>query len=731
MADGTPKKSSITFGSEVCNINASEPGSATKADGALVRLPVFVVDDVLAGTGGAAARTTTAGTGDVPVVGNTPSGIAARVQSAAAKNSANAQNQALGELGTIDTDGAQAALAASQSDESSQENGDRELPDPEDKGCPPPSCLDGDVLLLDCNNRRKQIMGNEYEKFKDAALWSGPMAFKDIPVQWQQLILIIEKNHPRGTQERARLMINWMHSRATFDEDAVPSIIWPPAAITAILGPKGSGGILDISPDRRTVVVGMIINILENDHRMAKLITNQDEAKLKLPTAKYSSELLKNQHLIVVAVKQLDEYIFQRAAKLQLATAVQQATVTHPVQTRIPEVRFVNKWGATGEPVIFKTNENIVTWLEKFHGKVTDYFHPTRHYMELYEHMPEVARAFLDSERTNVKSSFAVYRGLPTDAARSAAYPDGAPDPDLTYVRACAILAYRYPISFETDDLLESFENLALLKKEQVMDYIIRFEVLVNNLKLANTPVDEHRAKRALFKGLKVSPDLETKISQELIGDRGRDRWTLKELTDRIQQHGRIFHDPKRHVQDNMIAGAYGNYRAKGSKGSKGNKSSKSKSQNKGKGGGKSKSKGGRGKDKWAQDSYSRYQKKRDGGQQDWHGADWKGPKYGSKASVGKNSLHDSFLYAGGTEEQWTERMALHKKHFVDNKPALVEHELLYAGDKIWWEDTDGKNGDHYAACVACQQLGHTFGSDCPQVQDGYISQNAQKRQKQ
>ena len=78
------------------------------------------------------------------------------------------------------------------------------------------------------------------------------MAFKDIPAQWQQLILIIEKNHPRGTQERARLMIIWMHSRATFDEDAVPSIIWPPAAITAILGPKGSGGILDISPDRRT-----------------------------------------------------------------------------------------------------------------------------------------------------------------------------------------------------------------------------------------------------------------------------------------------------------------------------------------------------------------------------------------------------------------------------------------------------------------------------------------------
>ena len=47
MADGTPKKPSITLGNEVCNINASEPGSATKADGALVRLPVFVVDDVL------------------------------------------------------------------------------------------------------------------------------------------------------------------------------------------------------------------------------------------------------------------------------------------------------------------------------------------------------------------------------------------------------------------------------------------------------------------------------------------------------------------------------------------------------------------------------------------------------------------------------------------------------------------------------------------------------------
>ena len=121
----------------------------------------------------------------------------------------------------------------------------------------------------------------------------------------------------------------------------------------------------------------LIINILENDFRMARLITNQDDTKSKLPTAKYSSELLKNQHLIQVAVKQLDEFIFQRAAKLQLSTAVQQAKVTHPVQTRIPEVRFVNKWGATGELVIFKTNENIVTWLEKFHGKVTDYFHPS------------------------------------------------------------------------------------------------------------------------------------------------------------------------------------------------------------------------------------------------------------------------------------------------------------------------------------------------------------------
>ena len=96
-------------------------------------------------------------------------------------------------------------------------------------------------------------------------------------MQWQQMILIFEKNHPRGTQERARGMITWMHARATYDEDAVPSIIWTPAAVTAILGPKGPGGILDISPDRRTVVVGMIINILENDFRMARLISNQDQ----------------------------------------------------------------------------------------------------------------------------------------------------------------------------------------------------------------------------------------------------------------------------------------------------------------------------------------------------------------------------------------------------------------------------------------------------------------------
>jgi len=135
MADGTPRKPSITLGNEVCNINASEPGSARKADGVEVRLPSFVVDNVLAGTGSTAAASTTASTSDVPVVGNTPSSIAARVQIAAAMNSANAQNQALGELGTIDTQpavsfGAQAALAASQSDESSQENEDRELLDP-------------------------------------------------------------------------------------------------------------------------------------------------------------------------------------------------------------------------------------------------------------------------------------------------------------------------------------------------------------------------------------------------------------------------------------------------------------------------------------------------------------------------------------------------------------------------------------------------------------------------
>ena len=156
MADGTPKKPSITLGNEVCNINASEPSSATKADGALVRLPGFVVDDVLASTGSTAAASTAASTGDVLVVGNTPSGIAARVQIAAAINAANAHNQALAKLGTIDTVpavsfGAQAALAASQSDESSQENEDRELLDLEDKGCPPPSCLDGDDLLLESN----------------------------------------------------------------------------------------------------------------------------------------------------------------------------------------------------------------------------------------------------------------------------------------------------------------------------------------------------------------------------------------------------------------------------------------------------------------------------------------------------------------------------------------------------------------------------------------------------
>ena len=69
MADGTPKKPSITFGNEVCNINASEPGSAMKADGAIVRLPVFVVDDVLASTGSTATASTAASTSDVPVEG--------------------------------------------------------------------------------------------------------------------------------------------------------------------------------------------------------------------------------------------------------------------------------------------------------------------------------------------------------------------------------------------------------------------------------------------------------------------------------------------------------------------------------------------------------------------------------------------------------------------------------------------------------------------------------------
>ena len=170
MADGTPRKPSITLGNEVCNINASEPGSARKADGAEVRLPSFVVDNVLAGTGSTAASSTAASTSDVPVVGNTPSGVAARVQKAAAMNTANAQNQALDNLGTIDTEGSQAALAASQSEESSPGDDDeRELLDPENKGCPPPSCLDGAALLLDANNQRKQVMGTEYERFKDGA----------------------------------------------------------------------------------------------------------------------------------------------------------------------------------------------------------------------------------------------------------------------------------------------------------------------------------------------------------------------------------------------------------------------------------------------------------------------------------------------------------------------------------------------------------------------------------
>ena len=108
MADGTPKKPSITFSGEVCNINASEPSSATKADGAQVRLPTFVVDDVLASTASMAAGSTSDVLGDA----NASNGIAARVQIAAAKNVANAHNQALVALGTIDTDGSQAALAA-------------------------------------------------------------------------------------------------------------------------------------------------------------------------------------------------------------------------------------------------------------------------------------------------------------------------------------------------------------------------------------------------------------------------------------------------------------------------------------------------------------------------------------------------------------------------------------------------------------------------------------------
>ena len=85
MADGTPKKPSVTLGNEVCNINASEPSSATKADGAQVRLPGFVVDDVLAST----ASTAAGSTGDVSVGGNASTGIAARVQIAAAQNATN------------------------------------------------------------------------------------------------------------------------------------------------------------------------------------------------------------------------------------------------------------------------------------------------------------------------------------------------------------------------------------------------------------------------------------------------------------------------------------------------------------------------------------------------------------------------------------------------------------------------------------------------------------------
>ena len=94
MADGTPRKPSITLGNEVCNINASEPGSARKADGAEVRLPSFVVDDVLAST----ASTAAGSTGDVPGDANASNGIASRVQIAAAHTATHAQEQALAAL---------------------------------------------------------------------------------------------------------------------------------------------------------------------------------------------------------------------------------------------------------------------------------------------------------------------------------------------------------------------------------------------------------------------------------------------------------------------------------------------------------------------------------------------------------------------------------------------------------------------------------------------------------
>ena len=91
MAEGTPRKPSITLGNEVCNINASEPGSATKADGAQVRLPGFVVDAVL-------DSIAAGGTGDVSFSSNTATGIAARVQIAAAHTATHAQEQALAAL---------------------------------------------------------------------------------------------------------------------------------------------------------------------------------------------------------------------------------------------------------------------------------------------------------------------------------------------------------------------------------------------------------------------------------------------------------------------------------------------------------------------------------------------------------------------------------------------------------------------------------------------------------